>query len=57
MQGDLPGEIDFIPMRGPFSRGILAAVYTRCEASLDELKALDAELGKLKVYGHRGFSR
>ena len=40
LQGDLPGEIDFIPMRGPFSRGILAAVYTRCEASLDELKEL-----------------
>ena len=33
-------EIDFIPYRGDFTRGILASIYTECDKSLEEMVAL-----------------
>lgn len=33
-------EIDFIPYRGDFTRGILASIYTECDKSLEEIVAL-----------------
>jgi len=37
--GFLP-EINFIPYRGSFTRGILASVYTKCDLSFDHAKEL-----------------
>lgn len=36
LQEDFSGEIDFVPMRGDFSRGIFASVHTPCPLSIDE---------------------
>ena len=36
VQGELDAEIDFIPYRGDFARGIFASVYTRCDLSEEE---------------------
>lgn len=33
-------EIDFIPYRGDFTRGILASIYTECDKSLEGMVAL-----------------
>lgn len=33
-------DLNFIPQRGNFTRGILAAMYTTCELSLEEAQAL-----------------
>ena len=32
------GEVNFIPVRGDFTRGIFATVYTKTDASLEEVK-------------------
>ncbi len=40
LQEDFDSEINFIPVRGNFSRGIFASVYTECCLSLDEIKSL-----------------
>lgn len=40
LQNDFFQEINFIPYRGSFTRGILASVYTKCDLSLDEAKSL-----------------
>ncbi len=40
LQQDFNQEVLFIPMRGAFTRGILAACYTVTDASEQELKAL-----------------
>lgn len=37
--GDLP-EINFVPVRGDFARGIFASVYTECDLSEEDAKAL-----------------
>ncbi len=37
LQHDFSGEINFVPMRGDFARGIFASVYTDCELSQDEI--------------------
>ncbi len=38
--------VNFIPVRGNFSRGIYATAYTDCDLSLDEVKALYADFYK-----------
>ncbi len=41
-QSDFKSGINFIPQRGNFTRGIFASVYTQCNVTLDELKAMYA---------------
>ena len=36
LQPSFGGNVNFIPVRGDFSRGILASIYTRCSASTEE---------------------
>ena len=38
LQKDFNQEILFVPVRGNFSRGIFASIYTTCDLSLDEVK-------------------
>ncbi len=40
LQNNFASEINFIPYRGNFTRGILAAVYVKSELSLEEAKQL-----------------
>jgi N-acetyl-gamma-glutamyl-phosphate reductase len=40
LQSSFQSPIEFIPMRGCFARGILAAVYLDCPVALDELRGL-----------------
>ncbi|NNL16035.1 MAG: N-acetyl-gamma-glutamyl-phosphate reductase [Flavobacteriaceae bacterium] len=40
LQSDFESEINFMPNRGNFSRGIFATVYTKFEGSLDDAKTL-----------------
>lgn len=40
LQPDFNHQLNFIPMRGDFSRGILATLYTACELSENELLSL-----------------
>jgi len=40
MQPDFDEEVHFVPFRGDFTRGIIAAVYTEFEGSLEEAKEL-----------------
>lgn len=40
MQPDFSSPVNFIPMRGDFTRGIFATVYTDCELTLEEASSL-----------------
>jgi N-acetyl-gamma-glutamyl-phosphate reductase len=40
LQTDFNQDINFIPVRGNFSRGIYASIYTECELPSDEVKRL-----------------
>ena len=40
LQNSFAAELDFIPMRGDFTRGIFAAMYTDCSIDLDEIRRL-----------------
>lgn len=40
LQNDFNSEINFMPNRGNFSRGIFATVYTKFEGSLEEAKSI-----------------
>ncbi len=40
LQADFDKELNFIPVRGNFPRGIFATTYTNCKLSLDEAKQL-----------------
>lgn len=40
LQPDFTAEINFVPMRGDFARGIFASVYTDCELSQEEVDKL-----------------
>ena len=40
LQNDFNKTINFVPMRGDFTRGIFASVYTECDLSEEEIKAL-----------------
>lgn len=43
LQPGYDGEINFLPVRGNFSRGIFVSAYTRCNLSLEEVKAIYEE--------------
>lgn len=43
LQPSFTNELNFVPMRGNFARGILASVYTECDLSAEEAKALYKE--------------
>lgn len=45
LQGSAP-EITFVPMRGDFTRGIFASIYTECELCREELEELYANYYK-----------
>lgn len=45
-------ELLFVPMRGPFTRGILTSLYTGCMASEDELLALYQSYYRLAPFVH-----
>ena len=40
LQPSFEGEIDFVPVRGDFARGILASVYTEYDGSVEEAVAM-----------------
>lgn len=40
LQPDMDVPVNFIPVRGNFSRGIFASVYTNCDLTLEEAKKL-----------------
>jgi len=40
LQSDFGKAINFVPVRGNFTRGIFTSVYTECDLSLEEIKAL-----------------
>ncbi len=46
LQNDFNSEINFMPNRGNFSRGIFATVYTKFEGNLDEAKSIYKEYYK-----------
>ncbi|MDR0733065.1 MAG: N-acetyl-gamma-glutamyl-phosphate reductase [Dysgonamonadaceae bacterium] len=46
LQPELTSSLNFIPVRGNFSRGIFASVYTDCDLSTEEANALYNEFYK-----------
>lgn len=38
LQKNFDGDINFIPQRGSFTRGIFASVYTECKISIEEIQ-------------------
>ena len=46
LQPDFDKDINFIPMRGNFSRGIFANVYTNCDLSIEEATQIYNEFYK-----------
>lgn len=50
LQSDFDGEINFIPNRGNFSRGIFTTLYTKYEASLNEAISLYKEYYKKAAF-------
>ncbi len=57
LQPDFDKALNFLPLRGGFTRGIFASVYTNCEISEEELSALyksyyeDASFTKISANG------
>ncbi|MDR0413585.1 MAG: N-acetyl-gamma-glutamyl-phosphate reductase [Dysgonamonadaceae bacterium] len=52
LQPDFGREINFIPVRGNFSRGIFATLYTECEKSPDEIQALYSDYYQDAAFTH-----
>ena len=52
MQPSFDREVNFVPMRGDFARGILASVYTTCRLAEEEARKLYAD-----YYGTAAFTR
>jgi len=46
LQGDFNSDINFMPNRGNFSRGIFATLYTKFEGTLNDAKVLYSEFYK-----------
>ncbi|WP_179337035.1 N-acetyl-gamma-glutamyl-phosphate reductase [Winogradskyella ludwigii] len=46
LQGDFNSDINFMPNRGNFSRGIFATLYTKFDGSLEDAKKLYSEFYK-----------
>lgn len=53
LQSDFDQTLNFIPMRGNFTRGILASMYTKTTASEQELHGLYDEFYALHPFTHR----
>ena len=51
-QHGFEGRINFIPYRGNFTRGIIASIYTRSNASLEELQTLYREYYSASPFVH-----
>jgi N-acetyl-gamma-glutamyl-phosphate reductase len=43
LQANLAHDLNFIPLRGDFTRGIFATTYTECDLSVEDLKKLYAD--------------
>ncbi|MEG1586209.1 MAG: N-acetyl-gamma-glutamyl-phosphate reductase [Bacteroidales bacterium] len=43
LQPDFDGEVNFLPVRGNFSRGIFVSAYTRCLLPIEEIRAIYEE--------------
>jgi N-acetyl-gamma-glutamyl-phosphate reductase len=52
LQNSFDNSINFIPYRGAFTRGILAAVYTTTDLSVDELQKLYNDYHKEHPFTH-----
>lgn len=52
LDGGFDSVLNFIPQRGDFTRGILAAVYTDCDLSEEELQELYETYYKEHVFTH-----
>ncbi|MBR1995058.1 MAG: N-acetyl-gamma-glutamyl-phosphate reductase [Alistipes sp.] len=52
LQPSFEGAINFVPMRGDFTRGILASVYTECAASEEEVRQLYANYYAEAAFTH-----
>lgn len=52
LQPDFTGEINFVPMRGDFARGILASVYTDCDLTQEEAEELYSTYYKDAPFTH-----
>ncbi|WAC01513.1 N-acetyl-gamma-glutamyl-phosphate reductase [Lacinutrix neustonica] len=50
LQNDFSSEINFIPNRGDFSRGIFASVYTKFDGSLEEAKTVYKNYYKVAAF-------
>ena len=50
LQTEFDSEINFMPNRGNFSRGIFATLYTKFEGSLEEAKAIYKEYYKKAAF-------
>lgn len=51
-QPNYTGEVNFLPMRGNFSRGILATVYTKIDQSFEEVFKLFQNFYKNEPFTH-----
>lgn len=45
-------EVNFVPMRGDFTRGILASVYTECDLTSEEAQALYTDFYRSAAFTH-----
>lgn len=52
LQGDVREVINFVPYRGDFTRGIIASMYTDCDKSIEEIKAIYKEFYKDAAFTH-----
>ena len=52
LQADFQSDINFLPVRGNFTRGIYASVYTRTSLCEDDLKKLYLEFYKDEPFTH-----
>lgn len=50
LQSGFKNSLNFIPYRGAFTRGILAAVYTNCNLSIDEVQKMYADYYQLHPF-------
>ena len=52
LQPDFTQELNFLPLRGDFARGIFVSSYTECDLSAEELTALYKEFYKDAAFTH-----
>ena len=52
LQKDSPGQLNFLPVRGNFTRGIFATMYTKSDLSQEDLTKLYEDYYKEEVFTH-----